>query len=101
MRHRFCNNGWHGQLYSDARAFASVLFLLIFASSARADILNPTTFQTLQLQIALDREGFSPGILDGKIGPKCALAKAEFAKRFDLSETASLSALQIGQRDPL
>jgi hypothetical protein len=80
----------------------AIAVLLLATSPLAADVkLDATTALTLQLQIALEREGFSPGILDAKPGPKCTLAKAEFVKRFDLSETSLLLALQIGQRDPL
>ena len=54
------------------------LVLLSVAAPAFAQFkLAPATREILQLQIALEREGFSPGIVDGKTGPKLALAVAE------------------------
>src|SRR5262249_15987397 len=35
----------------------------------------PASFQdTLRLQVALDRAGYSPGVIDGKAGPKTTMA---------------------------
>ncbi len=44
----------------------------------------------LAWQIALDRAGFSGGILDGKIGPKGRLATREFQRANDLPATGTL-----------
>src|SRR3954465_11730409 len=63
--------------------------------------LDSTTSEALSWQIALEREGFSPGIIDGKCGAKFALAKAEFAGRVELNESAIADALGIGQREPV
>ena len=48
--------------------------------------------QRLAWQIALDRAGFSPGILDGKPGPKTELATREFQRVRHLSITGRLDA---------
>src|SRR5215208_98187 len=63
--------------------------------------LDAATRDALSWQIALEREGFSPGIIDGKIGAKYALARAEFARRFELSEGAVGPALGVGEREPM
>jgi lipoprotein-anchoring transpeptidase ErfK/SrfK len=63
--------------------------------------LDAATREALSWQIALEREGFSPGIIDGKSGPKLALAKAEFAKRFELTEPAMRQALSMTDREPV
>src|SRR5438874_10541252 len=68
------------------------LFVIIFSPfPALAQVkLDPATREALAWQIALEREGFSPGIIDGKCGAKFALAKAEFA-----------GTLAIGEREPV
>src|SRR2546430_8346234 len=82
------------------------LVLLSVAAPAFAQFkLDPATREILQLQIALEREGFSPGIVDGKTGPKLALAVAEFQRRLALNITATLDpstrdALSMATRDP-
>src|SRR5882724_168799 len=87
--------GWHGQRYPDARALA-MLLILSFASAASGDsTLDLTSRQTLQLQIALEREGFSPGILDAKTGPKVLLATNEFQRRNAPNVTGTLEVLSI------
>ena len=84
-----------------------VLILLSIAAPAMAQVnLDSTTRETLQWQIALEREGFSPGIIDGKSGPKLALATAEFQRRLGLAVTGALDAatrekLGVGLREPL
>jgi lipoprotein-anchoring transpeptidase ErfK/SrfK len=83
------------------------LILLSVAAPAMAQVrLDSATRETLQWQIALEREGFSAGIIDGKSGPKLALATSEFQKRFGLATTGMLDAatrekLGVGIRDPL
>lgn len=54
----------------------------------------------LAWQIALDREGFSPGLVDGRVGGKTRLATAEFQKSHGLPATgnpddATLTALKV------
>ena len=85
----------HSRTYS----IAWMLLVLLSTSAALADgTLDPTSRQTLQLQIALEREGFSPGILDAKTGPKVLLATTEFQRR---NVTGTLEALNIGTHDPI
>lgn len=85
MRKPFANFrpiGWHRQRHSDTRAFpiVTIILLSIISPVLAQTKLDPATIQTLQLQIALEREGFSPGIIDGKTGPKLSLALAEFQR---------------------
>jgi len=78
-----------------------MLLILSFASAASGDsTLDLTSRQTLQLQIALEREGFSPGILDAKTGPKVLLATNEFQRRNAPNVTGTLEVLSIGTRNP-
>jgi len=63
--------------------------------------LDAATREALSWQIALEREGFSPGIIDGKSGPKLALAKAEFAKRYELTDPAMRQALSMTDGEPV
>ena len=63
--------------------------------------LDAATREALSWQIALERDGFSPGIIDGKSGPKLALAKAEFATRYELTDAAIRQAMVIAEREPV
>jgi len=59
----------------------AALVLLKISSFVSADTkLDSTALQTLQLQIHLQGEGFSPGIIDGKTGPKLSMALSEFER---------------------
>jgi lipoprotein-anchoring transpeptidase ErfK/SrfK len=63
------------------------------------------TQQQLAVQVALDRAGFSPGEIDGRIGPKTRLALSEFQKSTGLQPTGvsneeTIAALRIAA-DPL
>jgi lipoprotein-anchoring transpeptidase ErfK/SrfK len=76
-----------------ATAFICVIFLA--AHSLRAD-----QKLTLQTQLALERQGFSPGLIDGKPGQKTAVALGEFQRAHHLSPTgvldpASLALLEL------
>ena len=44
----------------------------------------------MQLQVALERLGFSPGVIDGKTGQSLALALKGFQKANDLNESGEL-----------
>ena len=52
--------------------------------------------QTLAVQVALDRAGFSPGEIDGKGGPKTRLALSEFQKATNLQPTGAVSEETLG-----
>jgi lipoprotein-anchoring transpeptidase ErfK/SrfK len=80
----------------------TIIIALFLVSPVTAEVkLDSATRDAMQWQIALEREGFSPGIIDGKLGAKSALAKAEFAKRFELTDAALRLALAIGEREPV
>jgi len=68
-----------------------VLGLMLAATQwASAAQLDATLRQRLAWQIALDRAGFSPGILDGKAGPKMTLATRELQRARELPITGTL-----------
>lgn len=46
--------------------------------------------RALAWQIALDKVGFSPGLIDGRIGPKTRLATREFQRVHGLAQTGEL-----------
>lgn len=49
--------------------------------------------QTSTLQIALDRNGFGVGLIDGRTGPKTQAALADYEAAYGLSAEAAISAL--------
>ena len=84
-----------GSLYiSGPGTFASLCcFWVAIAASwtawaAGAD--DPALHSALAWQIALDRAGFSPGIIDGKGGPKTVLATRELQRAKGLPATGKL-----------
>jgi lipoprotein-anchoring transpeptidase ErfK/SrfK len=50
----------------------------------------PAELQLMQIQVALDRLGFSPGVMDGKTGQSLTLAIKGFQKANGLDETGEL-----------
>jgi lipoprotein-anchoring transpeptidase ErfK/SrfK len=65
---------------------------LLFAD-AQGDVpLLPASLDMLPAQLALDRLGFSPGVLDGKSGMSMKLALTGFQKANDLPESGTLDA---------
>lgn len=54
----------------------------------------------LAWQIALERAGFSPGLVDGKIGAKTALATREFQKSRGLPVTGRLDEATVAALNP-
>jgi lipoprotein-anchoring transpeptidase ErfK/SrfK len=71
---------------------AAITFLLcasVATAAPEADkpTVNPVSELTLAWQIALERLGFSPGLIDGQFGPKTRLAIAEFQRVRSLSVT--------------
>ena len=73
---------------------------------AQAAIVDDALHDAIDLQIALEREGFSPGLIDGAMGPKTTLALSEFQKSRDIPPTGKLdpattSALQLGKSEAL
>jgi lipoprotein-anchoring transpeptidase ErfK/SrfK len=76
-----------------------------FAGAQKKPVNAADAQQTLAVQVALDRAGFSPGELDGRSGPKTRLALTEFQKSASLEPTGTpneetLAALQAAP-DPL
>jgi lipoprotein-anchoring transpeptidase ErfK/SrfK len=72
---------------------------VLLPSVARADP-NVVTKGNIAWQIALDRVGFSAGVIDGKAGPKTLLATREYQRANRLpvtggADTATAAALQI------
>ncbi|MBI4581986.1 MAG: murein L,D-transpeptidase [Planctomycetes bacterium] len=73
---------------------------LIGPASARAQEAESVLRRDVAWQIALDRLGFSPGLIDGRIGPKTTLATREFQRVRGLPITgrldpATTEALQV------
>ncbi|HEV8378498.1 MAG TPA: L,D-transpeptidase [Tepidisphaeraceae bacterium] len=85
----------------------AILVLLFLAAPVMGQVkLDAQTREALSWQIALEREGFSPGIIDGKSGPKLALATSEYQRRFGLKVTGTLDAatgeaLGVGKQEPI
>jgi lipoprotein-anchoring transpeptidase ErfK/SrfK len=72
----------------------AILALLLLLASMASAAEPSATGEMLATQIALEREGFSPGLLDGRSGAKTALAITEFQKSRKLKSAAS------GKLDP-
>lgn len=85
------------------RALAVFIALLVTVSAAGArqtPAVSGEMRTALAWQIALEREGFSPGLIDGMPGRKTAMATAEYQRASGLAATGKLdaatsSALQI------
>lgn len=58
--------------------------------AASADDAETTLRRNVAWQIALERVGFSPGLIDGRIGPKTELATREFQRVHGLPLTGRL-----------
>lgn len=69
--------------------------------AAPAVKLDPALRANLAWQIALDRAGFSPGLIDGKIGPKTRIATNYFQLTNQLPITAKLDAATAEALGPL
>ncbi len=76
------------------RKFCTLLlcFAAPHAEHARAQENQTTLRSRLAWQIALERVAFSPGIIDGRIGPKTQLATREFQRVHGLPQTGRLDA---------
>jgi lipoprotein-anchoring transpeptidase ErfK/SrfK len=68
----------------------SLLVLGVAAKSAQAGDPESTLRTNLAWQIALESVGISPGLIDGKIGPKTQLATREFQRVRGLPMTGEL-----------
>lgn len=88
-----------------SRAFFFALSLLLLAGFAHAGDPSPAHLN-LALQIALEREGFSPGLIDGQTGPKTTLALKTFQQARGLRVSGVLDyptteALKVNEVQPL
>lgn len=75
------------------RALAATF--VIVSSLVAVAVEPPTTSEirrNVALQIALERAGFSPGLIDGTFGPKTTLALREFQRNRKLPVTGQLDA---------
>jgi lipoprotein-anchoring transpeptidase ErfK/SrfK len=83
------------------RLFLSpLLVILIFATasaarSSEAAEAGPTALNAADLQILLDRAGFSCGVIDGQPGSNTRKALAAFQEAYDLEVTGSPDALTL------
>lgn len=71
-----------------------------FAADATQPAVSQSTRQKFTWQIGLEHAGFSPGLIDGRPGPKTTYATEEFQKANDLSATgkpdeATMAALPL------
>jgi hypothetical protein len=78
--------------------------LIVGLAACGAAAQSEPISKALALQIALEREGFSPGLLDGKPGLKTTLALRDFQKAHGLSVTgradeATREALDLDSTD--
>jgi len=79
--------------FAEQRVSGPLAILLLLASVPAGAAEPAEEWRThLAWQIALDRVGFSGGILDGKVGPKGQLAVREFQRAHALPATGGLDA---------
>lgn len=89
---------------------AMLLFGIVVATAHGAPAapkpIDPATLRALRWQLALEREGFSPGLIDGCLAAKTTLAIKEFQHAHGLSvsgklDDATASNLNVDQVNPL
>jgi hypothetical protein len=68
----------------------ALLILSCPVAGARGEASAPSIRANLAWQIALERVGFSPGVIDGSIGKKTELATREFQRVRGLPPTGRL-----------
>ena len=87
----------HGRSTAEGPATWIIILVAFFASTLSAIAADdPSSLpERLAWQIALDREGFSPGLVDGKIGAKTRTATEEFQSARGLPQTGQLDAATI------
>jgi lipoprotein-anchoring transpeptidase ErfK/SrfK len=68
----------------------AVLTTLSFVGSAWAGDTEASLRKRIAWQAALDRVGFSPGLVDGRLGPKTTIATQEFQRVHGLPVTGQL-----------
>jgi len=97
-------------IYAAASRIRPLCLLILFAFVSIPFHAQPekagNVDRNLAWQIALDREGFSPGVIDGKPGAKTNLATSEFQRARGLAVTGNLDdatalALRLGAYDVL
>jgi lipoprotein-anchoring transpeptidase ErfK/SrfK len=76
--------------YARRKTLAFLLIVALSAPSVWADEAETGLRRKLAWQIALEAVGFSPGIIDGAIGPKTRLATREFQRVRGLKQTGQL-----------
>ena len=79
----------------------SMLVVAVVFTAACGFAAPPVLSDNIAIQIALDRAGFSPGLIDGKMGAKTGLAICDFqrARGFPVTghlDGTSLAALHVG-----
>ncbi|HSW45131.1 MAG TPA: L,D-transpeptidase [Phycisphaerae bacterium] len=77
-----------------------VILLMVLPAVAAEPSSESALRRGIAWQVALDRVGYSPGLIDGNVGPKTHLATAEFQRVHGLPRTGQLdpttaSALKI------
>src|SRR5947199_8445816 len=83
------------------RINSSMLVVALLFTAACGFAAPPLLSDNIAIQIALDRAGFSPGLIDGKLGAKTTLAISDFQRARGLPVTGhldgtSLAALHVG-----
>lgn len=78
----------------------SAIILAVAALPAVAGEREAALRRAVSWQVALDAVGFSPGIIDGKIGPKTELATREFQRVLGLPVTGQLDEATIKALKP-
>ncbi len=95
-----------GLVCTRAKVLACLLICALSGASIRADEPTTTLRHQLAWQTALEAINFSPGIIDGVIGPKTRLATREFQRVRGLKQTGQLDlktaqALHVDPNDAL
>ena len=91
-----CQNGDNADNDAETKAKSETVqrpALMPFAFKADKSALPPLAkgLETMPLQIALERLGFSPGVIDGKSGELLKIALRGFQAANDLEETGELN----------
>lgn len=89
-----CAAGWVGGLASLIPIVIAVSALPLRAAESEAELRRVVAWQ-----IALDRIGFSPGLIDGRVGPKTRLATRAFQRVRNLPQTGRLDDATAGALD--
>ena len=79
-------------VYSRTKTLAFLLMVTLSAPSVWASEISTALQRQLAWQVALEAIDFSPGIIDGVIGPKTQLATREFQRVRGLPQTGQLDA---------